>query len=529
MTKKLREFKRSFGQEKARVKLYKSGKNWVKAGIKEIQLLRLMGLPFLTEKVEKEDEGPQNIGGFIKRNALKTTALTGGMFTVNMLHDQHAFAASEAPVTSELTTQSQTVGDQTSVTIEQSQSTTDSQASTSVTSDASTSTASESSASSERQTSTDSQSTSTKDSQSTSTDSQSTSTKDSQATSTDSQSMSTKDSRSTSSDSKSQSTSSESTSKSTSTSDSSSTSSKSGSQSTGTTSTSATSTSASLSTSDSTSQSTAPLSLRSLSLRAAPTTFAAVAATAPVTQTYTGTGTDTLYKLPIYYKLIVTSDGTALNFTYYVSYDNPNTATVEVAPLNRSLNVKNTNDSLKAMLNLGSGYGQPSAVTQSITTAGYTTTNESKITPATTPMQSNGSGYYWQGLPAMNGTYARLGDAIMAKWSVPITNPNGDLNWTFSPYASRTGATLPNYFTGAVTGNDPVTSTSLSNSTNASISASTSTSLSNSRSASLSTSLSASQSASTSASLSTSLSESESASTSLSESESESISTSISE
>lgn len=119
MTKKLREFKRSFGQEKARVKLYKSGKNWVKAGIKEIQLLRLMGLPFLTEKVEKEDEGPQNIGGFIKRNALKTTALTGGMFTVNMLHDQHAFAASEAPVTSELTTQSQTVGDQTSVTIEQ--------------------------------------------------------------------------------------------------------------------------------------------------------------------------------------------------------------------------------------------------------------------------------------------------------------------------------------------------------------------------------------------------------------------------
>lgn len=508
MTKKLREFKRSFGQEKARVKLYKSGKNWVKAGIKEIQLLRLMGLPFLTEKVEKEDEGPQNIGGFIKRNALKTTALTGGMFTVNMLHDQHAFAASEAPVTSELTTQSQTVGDQTSVTIEQSQSTTDSQASTSVTSDASTSTASESSASSERQTSTDSQSTSTKDSQSTSTDSQSTSTKDSQATSTDSQSMSTKDSQSTSSDSKSQSTSSESTSKSTSTSDSSSTSSKSGSQSTDATSTSATSTSASLSTSDSTSQSTAPLSLRSLSLRAAPTTFAAVAATAPVTQTYTGTGTDTLYKLPIYYKLIVTSDGTALNFTYYVSYDNPNTATVEKpSDIALSANIKNTNDSLQTMLNLGSGYGQPSSVTQSITTAGYTTTNESKITPATTPMQSNGSGYYWQGLPAMNGTYARLGDAIMAKWSVPITNPNGDLNWTFSPYASRTGATLPNYFTGAVTGNDPVTSTSLSNSTNASISASTSTSLSNSRSASLSTSLSASQSASTSASLSTSLSE----------------------
>ena len=168
MTRKLREFKRSFGQEKARVKLYKSGKNWVKAGIKEIQLLRLMGLPFLTEKVEKDVEGPQNIGGFIKRNALKTTALTGGMFTVNMLHDQNAFAASEAPVTSELTTQSQTVGDQTSVVIEQSQSSTDSQSATSTTSETSTSTASESNTSENSQsTSADSQSTFTKDSTST--------------------------------------------------------------------------------------------------------------------------------------------------------------------------------------------------------------------------------------------------------------------------------------------------------------------------------------------------------------------------
>ncbi|MCO4325630.1 KxYKxGKxW signal peptide domain-containing protein [Staphylococcus agnetis] len=159
MTRKLREFKRSFGQEKARVKLYKSGKNWVKAGIKEIQLLRLMGLPFLTEKVEKDVEGPQNIGGFIKRNALKTTALTGGMFTVNMLHDQNVFAASEAPVTSELTTQSQTVGDQTSVVIEQSQSSTDSQSATSTTSETSTSTASESNTSENSQsTSADSQS-----------------------------------------------------------------------------------------------------------------------------------------------------------------------------------------------------------------------------------------------------------------------------------------------------------------------------------------------------------------------------------
>ena len=34
MSRKERNFKRFFGQEKARVKLYKSGKQWVKAGIR---------------------------------------------------------------------------------------------------------------------------------------------------------------------------------------------------------------------------------------------------------------------------------------------------------------------------------------------------------------------------------------------------------------------------------------------------------------------------------------------------------------
>ena len=41
MTKKIKQFKDSFNEEKARVRLYKSGKNWIKAGIKEIQLLRV--------------------------------------------------------------------------------------------------------------------------------------------------------------------------------------------------------------------------------------------------------------------------------------------------------------------------------------------------------------------------------------------------------------------------------------------------------------------------------------------------------
>ncbi|WP_422636085.1 KxYKxGKxW signal peptide domain-containing protein, partial [Staphylococcus pasteuri] len=33
------------------MRLYKSGKNWVKAGIREIQLMRVMGLPFAGQKV----------------------------------------------------------------------------------------------------------------------------------------------------------------------------------------------------------------------------------------------------------------------------------------------------------------------------------------------------------------------------------------------------------------------------------------------------------------------------------------------
>lgn len=50
---KERNFKRFFGQEKARVKLYKSGKQWVKAGIREVQLLKVLGLPFLNKDVEQ--------------------------------------------------------------------------------------------------------------------------------------------------------------------------------------------------------------------------------------------------------------------------------------------------------------------------------------------------------------------------------------------------------------------------------------------------------------------------------------------
>lgn len=44
MTKKIKRFKENFKEEKARVRLYKSGKNWVKAGIREIQLMKVMGV-----------------------------------------------------------------------------------------------------------------------------------------------------------------------------------------------------------------------------------------------------------------------------------------------------------------------------------------------------------------------------------------------------------------------------------------------------------------------------------------------------
>ena len=52
--KKEKDFKRSFGEEKARVKLYKSGKHWVKAGIRELQLLRSLGLSFLIKMLKRQ-------------------------------------------------------------------------------------------------------------------------------------------------------------------------------------------------------------------------------------------------------------------------------------------------------------------------------------------------------------------------------------------------------------------------------------------------------------------------------------------
>lgn len=121
MSKKERDFNKSLGQEKARVKLYKSGKSWVKASISEFELLRTMGVPFLSKNIKKEGQAKDNKGSKFKKNAAKTTALVGGAFTFNMLQDHHALAASETPMTSEISSNSGTVANQNSTTIRNSQ------------------------------------------------------------------------------------------------------------------------------------------------------------------------------------------------------------------------------------------------------------------------------------------------------------------------------------------------------------------------------------------------------------------------
>lgn len=114
MSKRQRNLKHSLENEKSRVKLYKSGKHWIKSGIKEIKLMRIMGLPiFSNHTMEDSDEGKEK-GNFVKRNAIKASTIAGGAFTVNMLHNHQAMAASELPVTSELSTQSQAVANQNS-------------------------------------------------------------------------------------------------------------------------------------------------------------------------------------------------------------------------------------------------------------------------------------------------------------------------------------------------------------------------------------------------------------------------------
>ena len=79
------------------------------------------GSAFLSKNIKKESQTKDNKGSRFKKNAAKTTALVGGAFTFNMLQDHHALAASETPMTSEISSNSGTVANQNSTTIRNSQ------------------------------------------------------------------------------------------------------------------------------------------------------------------------------------------------------------------------------------------------------------------------------------------------------------------------------------------------------------------------------------------------------------------------
>ncbi len=56
MSKRQKAFSDSLANEKTRVRLYKSGKNWVKSGIKEIEMFeKIMGLPFISHSLVSQD------------------------------------------------------------------------------------------------------------------------------------------------------------------------------------------------------------------------------------------------------------------------------------------------------------------------------------------------------------------------------------------------------------------------------------------------------------------------------------------
>lgn len=53
MSKRNKKLEQSLSEEKVRFKLYKAGKHWIKAGLKDIELLRIMGMPFGRKTIEK--------------------------------------------------------------------------------------------------------------------------------------------------------------------------------------------------------------------------------------------------------------------------------------------------------------------------------------------------------------------------------------------------------------------------------------------------------------------------------------------
>ncbi|HEW7052184.1 TPA: accessory Sec-dependent serine-rich glycoprotein adhesin, partial [Streptococcus pneumoniae] len=242
------------------------------------------------------------------------------------------------------------------------------------------------------------------------------------------------------------------------------------------------------------------------------------------TKIYTGTGKDSIYNIPIYYKLTVTNDGLKLTFTYTVTYVDPITETLgNLSRMTSGYSIYNSGTSTQTMLTLGSGLGTPSGVKNSITDKNGAQVQRYNISTMTT----KGSGYTWANGAQMNGWQAKKGHGLTSSWTVPIIGT--DTSFTFTPYAARTDRIRINYFNGGgKVVESSTTSQSLSQSKSLSVSASQSASASASTSASASASTSASASASTSASASASTSASASASTSASASASISASESAS-
>ncbi|PNZ59050.1 hypothetical protein CD110_08325, partial [Staphylococcus casei] len=550
MSKREREFKQSLNQEKARVKLYKAGKNWVKSGIKEIKLLGILGMPVFKGSEKSEIEVEHVTGDMIQRNVLKTTAIIGGAFTVNMLHDQQALADSELPITSELSSYSETVGNQNSTVVNQSESSELQSTSEKANSESEKSTSEK--ANSESETST---------SEKANSESETSTSEKANSESETSISEKANSESETSTSEKADSESEKSTSEKVDSESGASTSEKSYSEAASTTEhisrkseksiEERTYSSSEINNNLSTTESISEVDLESSSIRlstSSDTTSEApirvrravpnlmrAAATTSQSATYTGAGIDRVYNVPIYYKLVVTSDGKNEMFTYTVTYDNPNTTTVEKLPRNASssYSIKNSTTSTSPMFTLGSGYGRPTTAYNYI--ADYSGKQISAVPSGNLTVSKVGSGYSWSNDYAMNGHYAKQGAGLVTTWTVPITGSGNDYSWTFTPFTSRTSSSI-NYFNGTISGTDPVKSTSVSTSASssmslsnsASASTSSSTSLSNSASASTSSSTSLSNSASASTSSSTSLSNSASASTSSSTSLSNSASASIS-
>ncbi|MDF0211892.1 KxYKxGKxW signal peptide domain-containing protein, partial [Staphylococcus pseudintermedius] len=446
MTRKFREFKKSLSEEKARVKLYKSGKNWVKAGIKEFQLLKALGLSFLSHDIVKDENGEvtTQFGERLKKNALRTTAFAGGMFTVNMLHDQQAFAASDVPITSELATKSQTIGDQTSIVIEKS---TSSDQSTNPITESESKHDSESISLSEHQTS-ESTSLSTSTSKSIST-----SVEESESTSKDSHTK-TQDSQSDSHQSTSQEVNGSSNHE----------------QSTPHTAQSLTSLSIESQTSTSNtslketkegelSKNLSKLSqnqniklheehtMRSADLSSGYTGFRAAyyvprSRTTPTTKVYTGQGSFRgrgRIKYNIFYKVVVTSNGKEMKIRYTLSQDDPNTSNVEKPRWagQKRFGIHNTWDAGpgRGQLKLGSAFGKPTVI-QGETRPNYGSWVGTPITKYVSGDRTNG--FYWQAA-VLAPRHGEKGEGITAEITVPIVNPSGRFNWEFHPVGQQDG------------------------------------------------------------------------------------------